>query len=129
MLSRSRSSDRPPQRALISDIPGKDGARLARLRLARDCGVFGASRDAEMQPFANLRHPDILDQVKRAPVPPQNFRRMLKASARIRPDEMSMCGGQYLVALSLASICKAIPTPPADENGPMHLRMPDGETR
>ena len=49
--------------ALILGVSGQDGAYLARLLLDKGYAVFGGSRDAQTQPFANLTRLGIRDQV------------------------------------------------------------------
>ena len=89
-----------PKRALIFGISGQDGALLARLLLAKDYEVFGASRDAETQSFANLQRLGIRDKVKRVSVSLIDFRSVLQAITRIRPDEIYNLAGQSSVGLS-----------------------------
>lgn len=88
------------RRALIFGISGQDGALLARLLLAKGYDVFGASRDAETQTFANLQRLGIRDKVKRASVSLVDFRSVLQAITRIRPDEIYNLAGQSSVGLS-----------------------------
>lgn len=88
------------RRALIFGISGQDGALLARLLLAKGYEVFGASRDAETQPFANLQRLGIRDKVKRVSVSLVDFRSVLQAITRIRPDEIYNLAGQSSVGLS-----------------------------
>ena len=42
-------------RALICGVSGQDGAYLAQLLLQKGYEVFGASRDAQMASFSNLK--------------------------------------------------------------------------
>lgn len=92
----------PPvaKRALIFGISGQDGALLARLLLAKGYAVFGASRDAETQPFANLQRLGIRDQIKNVSVSLLDFRSVLQAIKRVRPDEIYNLAGQSSVGLS-----------------------------
>lgn len=87
-------------RALIFGVSGQDGALLARLLLAKGYEVFGASRDAETQPFASLQRLGIRDQVKRVSVSLLDFRSVLQAITRVRPDEIYNLAGQSSVGLS-----------------------------
>lgn len=87
-------------RALIFGISGQDGALLARLLLAKGYQVFGASRDAETQSFANLQRLGIRDRVKAVSVSLLDFRSVLQAIARVRPDEIYNLAGQSSVGLS-----------------------------
>ncbi|MDZ4253631.1 MAG: GDP-mannose 4,6-dehydratase [Sulfuritalea sp.] len=74
------------KRALIFGVSGQDGALLARLLLAKGYEVFGASRDAETQTFANLQRLGIRDQIKSASVSLLDFRSVLQAIKRVRPE-------------------------------------------
>jgi len=88
------------RRALIFGISGQDGSLLARLLLTKGYEVFGASRDAETQPFANLQRLGILDKVKRVSVSLLDFRSVLQTITRVRPDEIYNLAGQSSVGLS-----------------------------
>lgn len=88
------------KRALIFGISGQDGALLARLLLGKAYEVFGASRDAETQSFANLQRLDIRDRIKAVSVSLLDFRSVLQAIARVRPDEIYNLAGQSSVGLS-----------------------------
>jgi GDPmannose 4,6-dehydratase len=90
----------PSRRALIFGVSGQDGALLARLLLAKGYEVFGASRDAETQPFANLHRLGIRDRVKRVSVSLLDFRSVLQVITRVRPDEIYNLAGQSSVGLS-----------------------------
>lgn len=89
-----------PRRALIFGVSGQDGALLARLLLGKGYEVFGASRDAETQAFANLQRLGIRDRVKRVSVSLLDFRSVLQAISRVRPDEIYNLAGQSSVGLS-----------------------------
>ncbi|MCK9380163.1 MAG: GDP-mannose 4,6-dehydratase [Sulfuritalea sp.] len=93
-------SEQGARRALIFGVSGQDGALLARLLLAKGYQVFGASRDAETQPFANLQRLGIRDQVSRVSVSLLDFRSVLQAITRVRPDEIYNLAGQSSVGLS-----------------------------
>jgi GDPmannose 4,6-dehydratase len=93
-------SEQSARRALIFGISGQDGALLARLLLAKGYDVFGASRDAETQSFANLQRLGIRDHVKRVSVSLLDFRSVLQAIARVRPNEIYNLAGQSSVGLS-----------------------------
>lgn len=88
------------KRALIFGISGQDGALLARLLLDKGYEVVGASRDAETQSFAGLRRLGIRDRVKTVSVSLLDFRSVLQAIARVRPDEIYNLAGQSSVGLS-----------------------------
>jgi GDPmannose 4,6-dehydratase len=86
--------------ALILGISGQDGAYLARFLLGKAYTVFGGSRDAQMQSFANLARLGIRDRVTVESVSLNDFRSVLQTLARIRPDEVYNLAGQSSVALS-----------------------------
>jgi GDPmannose 4,6-dehydratase len=88
------------KRALILGCSGQDGALLARLLLTKGYEVFGASRDAETQSFANLQRLGIHDRVKRVSVSLLDFRSVLQAISRVRPNEIYNLAGQSSVGLS-----------------------------
>lgn len=88
------------RRALIFGVSGQDGALLARLLLGKGYQVFGASRDAETQAFANLGRLGIHDSVTRVSVSLLDFRSVLQAIRRVRPDEIYNLAGQSSVGLS-----------------------------
>lgn len=90
----------PAPRALIFGISGQDGTLLARLLLAKGYEVFGASRDAETQPFANLQRLGIRARVGTVSVSLLDFRSVLQAISRVRPDEIYNLAGQSSVGLS-----------------------------
>lgn len=87
-------------RALIFGISGQDGALLARLLLGKGYDVYGASRDAETQSFANLQRLGIRDRVKTVSVSLLDFRSVLQAISRVHPDEIYNLSGQSSVGLS-----------------------------
>ena len=86
--------------ALILGISGQDGAYLARLLLDRGYAVFGGSRDAQMQSFANLAWLGIRDRVTVESVSLNDFRSVLQTLTRVQPDEVYNLAGQSSVALS-----------------------------
>lgn len=93
-------SEQGARRALIFGVSGQDGALLARLLLSKSYEVFGASRDAETQSFANLQRLGIREQVKRVSVSLLDFRSVLQAISRVHPDEIYNLAGQSSVGLS-----------------------------
>ena len=86
--------------ALILGISGQDGAYLAQLLLGKGYTVFGGSRDAQMQSFANLTRLGIRDRVAVESVSLNDFRSVLQTLSRIQPDEVYNLAGQSSVALS-----------------------------
>jgi len=93
-------TDQTSRRALVLGISGQDGALLARFLLGRGYEVYGASRDAETHSFANLQQLGIHSQIKLVSVSLLDFRSVLQAIARIRPDEIYNLAGQSSVGLS-----------------------------
>ena len=86
--------------ALILGISGQDGAYLARFLLGKAYTVFGGSRDAQMQSFANLARLGLRDRVTVESVSLNDFRSVLQTLSRIQPDEVYNLAGQSSVALS-----------------------------
>jgi GDPmannose 4,6-dehydratase len=87
-------------RALICGVTGQDGAYLAQLLLDKGYQVFGASRDAQMSTFANLKRLGIYDKVARLSLAINDFRSVLQAIQRVEPDEIYNLAGQSSVGLS-----------------------------
>lgn len=86
--------------ALICGVSGQDGAYLAQLLLERGYTVHGASRDAQAISFGNLRRLGLLDDVRLESLTITDFRSVLQALRRVRPDEVYNLAGQSSVALS-----------------------------
>ena len=86
--------------ALICGVSGQDGAYLAQLLLQRGYTVHGASRDAQATTFRNLRRLGLLDDVRLESLTINDFRSVLQALHRVRPDEVYNLAGQSSVALS-----------------------------
>lgn len=100
------------KKALICGVSGQDGAYLARFLLGRGYEVFGSSRDAQMSSFRNLARLGIIDRVGFESVAVNDFRSVLQALVKIKPDEVYNLAGQSSVGLSfqqpvetLESIC------------------------
>jgi GDPmannose 4,6-dehydratase len=88
------------KRALICGVSGQDGAYLAKLLLEKGYEVYGASRDAQGSSFSNLIRLDIKDQVKLESVALNDFRSVLQALMKVKPDEIYNLAGQSSVGLS-----------------------------
>ncbi len=88
------------KKALICGVSGQDGAYLARLLLEKGYAVFGASRDAQMSSFKNLAALGIKDKVSLESVSLIDFRSVLQALTRVKPDEVYNLAGQSSVGLS-----------------------------
>ncbi|WP_080059058.1 GDP-mannose 4,6-dehydratase [Spirosoma aerolatum] len=88
------------KKALICGISGQDGAYLAKLLLERGYEVYGSSRDAQMASFSNLSRLAIRQSVKFVSISIQDFRSVLQALLKIKPDEVYNLAGQSSVGLS-----------------------------
>jgi GDPmannose 4,6-dehydratase len=87
-------------RALICGVSGQDGAYLAQLLLQKGYEVFGASRDAQMASFANLKFLGINESVHKLSLAINDFRSVLQAIQQVEPDEIYNLAGQSSVGLS-----------------------------
>ncbi|MEZ5942722.1 MAG: GDP-mannose 4,6-dehydratase [Planctomycetaceae bacterium] len=88
--------------ALIFGVSGQDGAYLAKLLLEKGYDVHGASRDAQVNSFRNLRSMNIHDQITVHSVTLTDFRSVLQTLTRVQPDEVYNLAGQSSVGLSFA---------------------------
>lgn len=88
------------KKALICGVSGQDGAYLAKLLLEKGYEVYGGSRDAQMSSFANLKRLGIDKQVKLLSISINDFRSVLQAILKIKPDEIYNLAGQSSVSLS-----------------------------
>jgi GDPmannose 4,6-dehydratase len=88
------------RKALIVGISGQDGAYLARLLLQLGYEVHGTSRDCSAHSFGSLRRLDLLDRIPLHSVTLTDFRSVLQALSRVRPDEIYNLAGQTSVGLS-----------------------------
>jgi len=88
------------KKALICGVSGQDGAFLSQLLLDKGYEVHGASRDADVNLFANLGTLGLRDRVTLTSVTLSDFRSVLQALIRIEPDEVYNLAGQSSVALS-----------------------------
>jgi GDPmannose 4,6-dehydratase len=87
-------------RALICGVSGQDGAYLAQLLLQKGYEVFGASRDAQMASFSNLKSLGINESVHKISLAINDFRSVLQAIQQVEPDEIYNLAGQSSVGLS-----------------------------
>jgi GDPmannose 4,6-dehydratase len=87
-------------KALILGVAGQDGCYLARLLLQKDYEVVGTSRDAMAASFANLDRLGIRQDVQTASTAINDFRSVLTAIQKHRPDEIYNLAGQTSVGLS-----------------------------
>lgn len=88
------------RKALICGVTGQDGAYLAQLLLDKHYEVYGASRDAQAVPFANLTTLGLRARVRTLSVNVTDFRSVLQALERVQPDEVYNLAGQSSVGLS-----------------------------
>ncbi|PSB35722.1 GDP-mannose 4,6-dehydratase [Stenomitos frigidus] len=88
------------KKAIICGISGQDGAYLAQLLVRKGYTVCGTSRDAQISTFSNLLRLSIHDQIKLESVALNDFRSVLQAIKKIRPDEIYNLAGQTSVGLS-----------------------------
>lgn len=88
------------QVALICGISGQDGAYLARLLLDKGYHVVGTSRDAQVARLDNLDVLGVRAAVALDSMVPTDFRSVLQALRRHRPDEVYFLAGQTSVGLS-----------------------------
>ncbi|CAD5373971.1 GDP-mannose 4,6-dehydratase [Rubrivivax sp. A210] len=95
-------------RALICGVTGQDGAYLAQLLLAKGYEVWGTSRDAQVAPVGNLQRLAIAERVRLVSMAPRDFRSVLEAIDRARPDELYNLAGQTSVGLSFEQPAEAL---------------------
>ena len=86
--------------ALILGVSGQDGSYLAKFLLAKGYRVIGASRDAQMSSFSNLKHLGIYDRVALESVSLNDFRSVLQVLKKACPGEIYNLAGQTSVGLS-----------------------------
>lgn len=86
--------------ALITGISGPDGSYLAKLLLDKGYLVVGASRDAQVNSFSNLKKLGIREKVRTISVSLTDFRSVLQALVQEKPDEIYNLAAQSSVGLS-----------------------------
>lgn len=86
--------------ALIFGVSGQDGAFLAELLLKKGYKVTGASRDAQIGSFNNLKRLNIKDKIEFVSASIHDFRSVLQVINDCKPDEIYNLAGQSSVALS-----------------------------
>jgi GDPmannose 4,6-dehydratase len=87
-------------RALICGVTGQDGAYLAKFLLSKGYEVFGASRDAQVSCFANLKTLGIYRKITKVSLAVNDFRSVLQCIQQVEPDEIYNLAGQSSVGLS-----------------------------
>lgn len=95
-------------RALVCGVTGQDGAYLAQLLLSKGYEVWGTSRDAQVTPLGNLALLGVQDRVRMVSMSPRDFRSVLEAIDRARPDELYNLAGQTSVGLSFEQPAEAL---------------------
>ena len=88
------------KKALICGVSGQDGSYLAQYLLERDYIVYGASRDAQISPFNNLKKLGIKDKVNLISLNTNDFINTLECINKIKPAEIYNLAGQSSVRLS-----------------------------
>ena len=94
--------------ALICGVSGQDGSYLAELLLSKGYSVFGTSRDVQGSSFSNLHQLDIKEQVQYISMVPEDFRSVLVALRKSKPDEIYYLAGQSSVGLSFEQPAETI---------------------
>ena len=87
-------------KALICGVSGQDGAYLAKLLLEKGYEVFGASRDAQVSTFTNLKVLGIYGKIDLVSLAINDFRSVLQVIQQVEPDEIYNLAGQSSVGLS-----------------------------
>lgn len=88
------------KRALICGVSGQDGSYLARSLVEKGYEVYGSSRDAQLSSFSNLVALGIRKEVRVVSAALTDFRSVLQALTKIKPDEVYNLAGQSSVGLS-----------------------------
>lgn len=88
------------KKALICGVSGQDGAYLAKLLLEKGYEVYGSSRDAQMSSFRNLDRLNVRQHINLLSISIHDFRSVLQALLKIKPDEVYNLAGQSSVGLS-----------------------------
>ena len=94
--------------ALICGVSGQDGSYLAALLLSKGYSVFGTSRDVQGSGFSSLRQLGIKEQVQLISMVPEDFRSVLVALRKSKPDEIYYLAGQSSVGLSFEQPAETI---------------------
>ena len=96
------------QVALICGVSGQDGSYLAALLLSKGYSVFGTSRDVQGSGFSNLHQLGIHERVQCISMVPEDFRSVLVALRKSKPDEIYYLAGQSSVGLSFEQPAETI---------------------
>lgn len=93
---------------LICGVSGQDGGYLAKLLIEKGYAVYGASRDAQISSFSNLKKLGIYEKVHKISVNINDFRSVLQSIQNIKPNEIYNLAGQSSVGLSFEQPVEAI---------------------
>ena len=93
---------------LICGVSGQDGGYLAKLLIEKGYTVYGASRDAQISSFSNLKKLGIYEKVNKISVNINDFRSVLQSIKNIKPNEIYNLAGQSSVGLSFEQPVEAI---------------------
>lgn len=88
------------KKVLICGVSGQDGAYLSKLLLEKGYEVYGGSRDATTNTFANLQKLGLKDRINLVSINISDFRSTLQTIIKIQPDEIYNLSGQSSVGLS-----------------------------
>lgn len=88
------------KKALIVGVSGQDGSYLSKLLLEKGYHVVGTSRDVELNEFSGLQYLGVKDSLEYETLVPHDFRSMMQAISRHKPDEIYFLAGQTSVGLS-----------------------------
>jgi GDPmannose 4,6-dehydratase len=94
--------------ALICGVSGQDGSYLAELLLSKGYSVFGTTRDVQGSGFSNLHQLGIRERVQYISMVPEDFRSVLVALRKSKPDEIYYLAGQSSVGLSFEQPAETI---------------------
>lgn len=86
--------------ALITGVTGQDGAYLAKSLIDKGYRVIGTSRDAQINSFSLLNSLKISSDVEKVSVCLTDFKSVVTALSRYKPDEIYHLAGQSSVGLS-----------------------------
>ncbi|WP_036666208.1 GDP-mannose 4,6-dehydratase [Paludibacterium yongneupense] len=86
--------------ALICGVTGQDGAYLAKHLLDKGYEVWGSSRDAQLSTFSGLRGMGIFEHIRVLSISTVDFRSVLQALIKVKPDEIYNLAAQSSVGLS-----------------------------
>jgi GDPmannose 4,6-dehydratase len=111
-------------RALICGVSGQDGAYLAKLLLSKGYTVFGASRDAQMSSFANLKTLGIYEKISKISLAVNDFRSVLQSIQKVEPDEIYNLAGQSSVGLSFEQPVETLESISIGAVSYTHLTLP-----